>query len=152
MLRQRLFRFILRIGIGGSVALAGGGCVEQTMTLDSDPPGALVYMNDQEIGRTPLTRDFTWHGNYEVRVRKDGYDTLKTTTNVKAPWWQWVPFDLAAQLLPLRFTEHQHFTYALTPASTQPADPDQLITRAQELRDRLQSSRLRPPPAPTTQP
>ena len=28
------------------------------MTIHSNPEGALVYLNDQELGRTPLTRDF----------------------------------------------------------------------------------------------
>ena len=55
-----------------------GGCVERTMTFQSNPPGALVYVNNQEIGRTPMRRDFTWYGNYDVVLRKDGYETLKT--------------------------------------------------------------------------
>src|SRR5258706_9997592 len=52
------------------------GCVERTMTIKSDPPGALVYLNDREIGRTPVTRDFTWYGDYQVEIRKDGYESV----------------------------------------------------------------------------
>jgi len=43
--------------------------------------------------------DFTWYGRYDVEIRKDGYDTLKTPQMVKAPWWGWVPFDLFAELV-----------------------------------------------------
>lgn len=129
---------------------ATGGCVERMMTIESNPPGALVYMNGQEIGRTPLTRDFTWYGNYDVAVRREGYETLKTETNVKAPWWQWVPFDLFAELLPFTFRDQQRITYSLSPATTRPADPAALYDRAQDLRERLQSSSHTP--APTTRP
>lgn len=125
------------------------GCVERMMTLESDPPGALVYMNGQEVGRTPLKRDFTWYGNYDVIVRHEGYQTLKTQTNVNAPWWQWVPFDLFAELLPIAFKDEQHFTYSLSPATTQPAVPQAMYDRAESLRGMLQSSQVAPP---TTQP
>jgi hypothetical protein len=114
------------------------GCVRRTMSIMSDPPGALVYMNCQEIGRTPIERDFTWFGTYDVQVRKEGYETLKTSTKVIAPWWQWVPFDLPAELFPL--TDRHHLHYALTPASTQPADPNEMLTRSREMEARLQST------------
>src|SRR5258705_14001278 len=83
------------------------GCVEQTMDIQSDPPGALVYLNNQELGRTPLTRDFKWYGDYDVQVRLEGYETLKTHEKVIAPAWNWVPFDLFAQLIPANFKDHR---------------------------------------------
>lgn len=143
---------MIRIAIWMLAAMAIGGCVERTMTLDSTPPGALVYLNDQEIGRTPLTKDFLWYGNYEVIVRAEGYETLKTTSNVKAPWWQWVPIDLFAEILPIPFKDHQQFTYTLTPASTQPADPDGLMKRGLQLQSELESSQFAPATIPATAP
>ena len=86
----------LRIGctIVLSMLLAGtGGCVRRTLTVTTDPPGALIYLNGVEAGRTPLERDFVYYGTYDVAVRKEGYETLKTQGKVIAPWWQWVPFD-----------------------------------------------------------
>ena len=47
-----------------AVLAAGGGCVEREMTLTTDPPGALVYVSDKEIGRTPVTQPFLWYGDY----------------------------------------------------------------------------------------
>jgi hypothetical protein len=123
---------------GFILALLLTGCVRRTMVINSDPPGALVYMNGKEIGRTPIERDFTWYGNYDVQVRKDGYETLKTNTKVIAPWWQWVPFDLFAELFPV--TDRHNLHYALTPASTQPADPDVMLSRSHEMESKLQSS------------
>lgn len=127
--------------------LLAAGCVQRTMTLTSDPPGALVYLNGQEVGRTPLTRSFTWYGNYDVELRREGYDTLKTHTCVVAPFWQWVPLDLVTEVLPLGLKDRQQFGYTLAPAATQPTDPEQLIGRAQELRAMLQSSQYTRQPA-----
>src|SRR5262245_4912187 len=91
-----------------SMCLLAGCGVKRTLTVNSNPPGALVYLNGTEIGRTPVTREFTWYGTYGVELRKDGYDTLKTHGDVIAPWWQWVPFDFFAELLPFRPHDKRH--------------------------------------------
>ena len=115
------------------------GCVERTMTLESNPPGALVYLNDQEIGRTPLEHDFLWYGNYDVQIRKEGFETADTNTKVWAPWWQWVPFDLVADLLPVRLKDKHTYTYSLRPASTQPVDAGSIMSRGEKLRGQFEA-------------
>jgi len=55
------------------VAAAAGvfalvGCVERTITITSEPSGALVHLNDEEIGRTPVTVPFRFYGVYDVRL------------------------------------------------------------------------------------
>ena len=122
-----------------TVCLAFNGCVERKLTVHSEPEGALVYLNNQEIGRTPLTRDFTWYGNVDVQLRKDGYATLKTNKHVTAPWWQWPPFDLVAEVLPLRLRDERTIAFTMQPA-TDPGDPTPLIDRATQLRGKLESS------------
>ena len=42
-----------------------------TARVQSDPPGALVYLNGEEVGRTPLAHDFLWYGNYDVELRSE---------------------------------------------------------------------------------
>lgn len=133
-----------------------GGCVEQTLTVDSNPPGAVVYLNDQEVGRTPMTVDFKWHGWYDVVIRKDGYQTLKTEAPVIAPAWNWMPLDLFAELLPIRLKEAQHLHYTLRPMSGPAVDPHQLVGRGEEMRTELESGvnparSARPKPAKPSQ-
>lgn len=120
------------------VALAMGGCVQRQLTVTTDPPGALVHLNGQEFGRTPVTRDFTWYGTYDVTLRREGYETRKTTGKVIAPWWQWVPFDLFAELLPLKDRKQLHYT--MQPAAEEAADPQRMLDRAEALRGELQST------------
>ena len=124
------------------------GCVERTLTIRSNPPGALVSVNGEpDIGRTPFTHDFTWYGDYDLTFRKEGYETLKMKGKVVAPFWQWVPLDLVAEMLPLHLHDERVLTYSLKPASTQPADPDRLMMRAEDMREQLEGTRR-----PTTRP
>src|ERR1700733_9560883 len=77
------------------------GCITRLVTVQSNPSGALVYLNGEEVGRTPVTREFQWYGTYDVIIRKDGYQTIKTSAAVSAPFWQFIPFDLLTDLLPV---------------------------------------------------
>jgi hypothetical protein len=153
------------IGILLSLLLATGGCVERTLTVQSNPPGALVYLNDQEVGRTPVQRDFKWYGVYEVVIRKEGYVPIKTQTPVIAPWYEWVPFDLVAELIPLKIKVRPQLNYDLEPENPQPGDADALIRRGEEgrtelengqythvVRPRATSPSTRPTTLPTTLP
>jgi len=119
------------------------GCVERRLTVRSDPPGALIYLNDEEVGRTPMTRDFLWYGTYDVQLRKEGYQTIDKPTRVWAPWWQIPPIDLLAELLPFPVEDRHSLDYAMKPVSSEQEDPEQLIDRAQNMRGRLQSSEYR---------
>ncbi len=123
------------------------------MSINSDPPGALVFMNDQEIGRTPVTRDFIWYGWYDLQLRKEGYKTLKTRAEVIAPAWQWPPFDLAAEFSPARLKDRHQLLFKLEPEGLAPTN-DEMLGRAEELRLQLESSEFTRNPAtrPVTQP
>jgi hypothetical protein len=121
------------------LAAAGSGCVERTITINSNPPGALVYLNDEEVGRTPMTRDFLWYGDYSVALRKEGYQTFKTKQLVMAPIWEFVGPDIAFDLIPLPFKDQHSYSYNLHPV--QPVAPDVLLKRAEELKTELEPTR-----------
>jgi hypothetical protein len=137
-----------------TVLLLAGGCVQRTMTINSDPPGAVVVMNDQELGRTPLTKGFTWYGTYDVQVRLEGYQTLSKKERVIAPLWQWPPFDLAAEFWPGHLKDERHFFYSLKPVSTTQVSAQTMLARSAELQSKLESSQYTkfPTTAPATQP
>jgi hypothetical protein len=120
--------------------LSLGGCVDRIMTINSDPDGAIIYLNDQEVGRTPLTHDFKQYGNYELEVRKEGYQTIKGNQQMQEPWWQLIPLDLLTELLPFHFEDKRQYHYSMIPASTQPADAQAMLSRANQIRSMLLSS------------
>ena len=76
------------------------GCVERRLLITSEPSGALVYLNDQEVGRTPLKVPFTWYGTYDVRLEREGYQTLETEQVAEQPWWEKPGPDLFAEAIP----------------------------------------------------
>jgi len=122
--------------------LAVGGCgqVQRQMVIHSNPEGALVHLNGQEVGRTPLTVDFTWYGTYDLVLRQEGYQALRVEQRVYAPWWQWIPFDLLSELTPGRKVDRREFTFAMLPHIDTPLAADELIQRAAAMRPLLESS------------
>ncbi len=146
MLYLRRFFNVAR-GSVPSIALTGilfggaGGCVERVLHVESDPPGALVYLNGEEVGRTPVTREFLYYGTMDLRLRKDGYRPLEARPRVWAPLWQIPPIDLVAEAFPL--TDRHRLSYTLKPQPEGDIDKAALIDRANELGARLESSEVR---------
>lgn len=122
------------------LALALAGCVEQTLTITSQPPGAEVWLNGQLAGSTPMTRELEAYGNYDVVVRRDGHDTIKTSRHIKTPWYMLPPLDLVSEVLPMRIADHRSLDFALAPTTQQAADPQVMLQRAAEMRPLLRSS------------
>jgi hypothetical protein len=112
------------------------GCVERNLTINTKPDGALVILNDEEIGLAPVTVGFEWYGDYNVAIRKEGFETLKTHRKLKAPWYDEFPFDFLAQILPGRTVDSYEWEFELEP-STQ-ISRDQLLQNAEQLKSQLQ--------------
>ncbi len=127
-----------RLLAGCLLALLLAGCVERTLTVTSEPAGALVYVSSVEVGRTPVTLPFTWYGDYEIILRPQaaelqaGYRTLKTHYNVIPPLYDVPPLDLLSELAPWTYQVRRgvHFTL---PKRVEPLDAE-LMERAEQLR------------------
>jgi len=119
------------------VGLLLAGCVERRLTINTSPQAALVALNDEEIGTSPVTVSFEWYGDYNVRISKEGYETLKTHRKLKAPWYDAFPFDFFIGVLsPKRIVDSYEWTFELTPKKE--ISRDQLIQNAEELKKQLQ--------------
>ncbi len=125
---------VAKISVGCMLILALAGCIERTMTITSEPSGALVQVSSVEIGRTPVTVPFTWYGDYEIILRYDGCQTLKTHEKIFPPIYDIPPLDLFSALAPWTYRNNQAFHYVL-PKLVLPSD-EELIRRAEELRHR----------------
>ena len=113
-----------------------GGCVERKLTINTDPQEALVVLNDEEIGTSPVTVSFEWYGDYNVRVSKEGFETLKTHRKLKRPWYDKFPFDFFAQILnPKRIVDEYEWTFELAPKKE--ISREELIQNAEELKKQL---------------
>ena len=113
-----------------------GGCVERKLTIKTEPQEALVVLNDEEIGTSPVTVSFEWYGDYNVRISKEGFETLKTHRKLEAPWYDDSPFDFFAQILnPKRIVDEYEWTFTLAPQKE--VRREELIEAAEELKKQL---------------
>ncbi|MGE0478887.1 MAG: PEGA domain-containing protein [Phycisphaerae bacterium] len=132
-----------RIACGAAACIAvaaimslTGGCVERIAKIETQPPGAIVVINDEEVGVSPVTFSFLWYGDYDIVVRKEGYETLKTHHRIEAPWYQYPPIDFVVEtLIPATLRDQRTLpTLRLTPLE-RPSN-EALVERADELRQR----------------
>ncbi len=120
-----------------AAAMALGGCVERELTVNTNPQGALVALNDEEIGESPVTVSFEWYGDYNVRITKEGFETLQTHRQLKGPWYDRFPFDFFAQVLTSkRIVDSYEWTFDLEPQRE--VNRQELIRKAEAIRSELQ--------------
>jgi len=125
---------LLVISLITAIVLAG--CVERKLTINTKPQRALVVLNDEEIGESPVTVSFEWYGDYCVRISKEGYETLDTHRKLKRPWYDAFPFDFFAQLVnPKRIVDSYEWTFKLE--EKQQISREKLIEDAQKLKKQL---------------
>ncbi|MFW6133657.1 MAG: PEGA domain-containing protein [Planctomycetota bacterium] len=118
--------------VGICLAGALGGCIERKMEITSDPAGATVWVSGVEVGTTPVTTPFTWHGEYEIILRKDGYETVKAARNVPPRIYEVPPIDLFSALAP--WTYHDRRAFHFTMHELELPDDAELIDRARRMR------------------
>lgn len=109
------------------------GCIERKLTITSEPAGALVIISDKEIGRTPVTHEFLWHGEYDIILRfpEKGYKTLNESANLNMRWYQYPPIDLFSSIAPWTYKDHRYLHYKLQ--KMDPPDNAALIKRAEQM-------------------
>jgi hypothetical protein len=122
----------------GLMLLPATGCVRRRLNVRTNPPGALVYVDNQQIGTTPCSVDFTYYGTREIRLIKPGYETLTVNQPIPMPWYQIPPLDFVSEnLTPTKIRDNRTVTYDLAPQLIVPTE--QLLDRANQLRqDTLQ--------------
>ena len=109
------------------------GCVRRRLNVRSNPPGALVYVDNQQIGTTPCSVDFIYYGTREIRLIKPGYETLTVNQPIPAPWYQIPPIDFVSEnLVWTKIRDNRTVTYELAPQLVVPTE--QLVDRANQLR------------------
>lgn len=123
--------------------LALPGCIQRRIRVTSEPPGAVVWLNDTEIGRTPAEAEFTFYGSYDVRLELEGYAPVHEARRTPAPFYEYPGPDLIAEILPHTFENIVAWHFDLEPTPERTAPPEELeadlLGRARELRGRTES-------------
>ena len=113
------------------------GCIERTVSINTEPEGATVFLNDQEVGKSPVKVPFTWYGDYDIIVRKPGYKTVHTNRRIDAPWYQWPGIDLVTEcLIPFTVHDDRVVDTLVLEQQTRPSNQE-LLDAANEMRARM---------------
>ena len=136
-------------------AVPGTACrAQRTLTIDSEPPGAQVRLDEDIVGETPVTVSFEHYGTRRVTLSKEGYRTVSRRVAVEAPLYGRFPLDLASEVLfPVGWEDHHRVFLRLAPGVDAVPAPDlrSVLARAEALRRAgPEGPRILPPvrPAP----
>ena len=116
-----------------ALAISPTGCVRRRLFVQSNPPGAMLFVDNQQIGTTPCSVDFTYYGTREIRLVKPGFETLTVNQPIPTPWYEVPPIDFVSEnLVPSRLVDHRTVAFNMQPQVIVPTE--QLLDRANQLR------------------
>ncbi len=134
--RPMTVRMAIRRWLGVAVAAAvlqSSGCMHRRLTIRSDPPGAAVQVDGEQVGFTPTAIDYTYYGTREITLQKAGYKTLTTPVKMSTPWYQIFPLEFITDNFALtKINDRREVSYTLTPEQLEPREL--LEDRANNLR------------------
>ncbi len=103
------------------------------MIIRTNPPGALAYVDDNEVGLTPVAISPIYYGNRKIRLIKDGFETQTFIQSVPPPWYEIPPLDFFAEnVVPGKIRDVRTFDFQLQPQGVVPKE--ELLNRAENLR------------------
>lgn len=127
---------------------ATSGCLRRRLTIRSNPPGAVVYIDrrPEPIGVTPVSTSFTYYGTRQIQVMKDGYETVTIRQRFFPPWYEIPPLDFFAEnLWPREIRDERFVDVHLEPQRRVPAD--EVLARAEQLKQNTYQGIATPLPA-----
>ena len=120
------------------LAAALSSCaVRRELVVVSDPPGAILQLDEVIVGTTPYQRSFEDYGTRRVTLQRSGFRTRSELIDVRPPWYSYFPLDLVSEvLLPFGWKDRQEFRFKLEPEVGRTAEPDlePVHERAERLR------------------
>lgn len=126
---MRLLLFII------SLSFFVYGCADRKITIRSEPEGAKVIIDSQEMGITPSTIPFTYYGTRQIILKKDGYQTYTVLAPIKPPLIHIFPFDILILFIPYPMKDYRILSYKLLPY--QKTDVKEILKKGNELKEHL---------------
>ena len=115
------------------VLLVAPGCIERTMEIRTNPSGALLVIDGDEAGVTPVKQNFMFYGTHQFIFDKEGCVRRQVVQEIAAPWYETIPVDFFVETVwPFTVTDDRVYSYDLDPSPE--ADRQGLIERAASLK------------------
>jgi hypothetical protein len=108
-----------------------------------------VYIDDQEIGTTPVSTRFVYYGTRKIRLVRDGYETLTVLERFRPPWYELPPLDFVSEnIWPSELRDERILQFQLIPRKAVPRQ--ELVERAENLRQGSREGYVAPLPTART--
>ncbi|MCA9207676.1 MAG: PEGA domain-containing protein [Planctomycetales bacterium] len=130
------------------LCLFSPGCVRRRMTIRSNPPGALVTVDNREVGVTPVSVPYTYYGTREIRLELDGHQTVVEKHTFYPPWYEYPGLDFISEnIVPWELRDERILNFDLAPQAIVPVE--EIVARAENLRSNTRSGLATPTYVPT---
>jgi hypothetical protein len=125
-------------------ALLCCGCVQRRLIVRSQPEGAFVKIDGQQIGHTPVSVPFTYYGTRDIQLEKDGFKTVKVQQRVRAPWYAKFPISFFSEnFSPREIRDERLLEFQMEPKTE--VQENLLLDRANGLRGDVQRGTVTAP-------
>ncbi len=124
------------------------GCVTRTITIRTNPSNALIYVDNELVGESPVEIPFTYYGTRKITIEKkddDGRLICERKTvfeKIKTPVYETFPLDFFSEnVWPFDIKDDHILNYdlvELTPLSRK-EQQKRVIENAEELRQKVNS-------------
>jgi hypothetical protein len=136
-----MFKKLILLLLVGMVCSTG--CVQRRLVVKSQPEGALVTVDNQVVGQTPLSVPFVYYGTRQIRLEREGYQTVNVKERFRPKWYDTFPFSFLSNNFAMReIRDTRVLDFQLEPKAN--VEENQLLNRANELRTNSQRGTLAP--------
>ncbi len=121
----------------GSLASCGS---QHVLRVTSQPSGALVRLDEDVIGTTPLEYEFQHFGHRRISLYRVGYRSYSEPIHLKAPWHARFPMDVFAEVLiplGLDYSKDHHVVLEVDDGEQVYESLSTFVERAEDLRRAL---------------
>ncbi len=91
-------RWITRL-IAVFMLLLLSGCAQRILHIETQPPGADVYINGEAAGKTPLDHPFDFYGKFEIVLRHTDHQSRRIIHKASPPWYAYFPMDIIVEFI-----------------------------------------------------
>ena len=130
-----------RIAFGASLLLLWMGIAScgghRMLKVTSQPSGALVRLDEDVIGTTPLEFEFDHYGHRRLSLYRVGFRSYSEPIHLKAPWHSRFPIDVFTEViipLGLSYEKEYHVELEVDDGEQVYESLNTFIERAEELR------------------
>lgn len=124
--------------------VASSGCSSRRVVVRTQPEGAFVTIDGYPVGYSPVATSYTYGGNRDFLIEKDGYESVRQKVDLSDPWYLRPPISFFTEnFSPVEIRHQPVLDFQLQPKSR--INGEVLLQRANTLRDNVQRGTVTAP-------